>query len=121
MTQTRTSRTLAATAVTAALLCARPAVGHTVGAGSCDRLRDGQGFIDWARSRSNQNHPAVPDRQALPLRTLLDAADSPPVDQSFIDWARAQGTHDGPTQSARPSRRTQPLDSLLSIAATDGK
>lgn len=83
MIHTRTSRTLAATGVTAALLCAPPAAGHTVPTGSCDRLRDGQ---------------------------------------SFIDWARAQGTHNGHTQSARPSRRAQPLDSLLrTAAATDGK
>jgi hypothetical protein len=118
MTQTRTSRTLAATAVTAALLWALPGVDHTIGAGSCNRLRDGQDFIDWARSRSNQNHPAVPDRQARPLRTLLDA---PAEGQSFIDWARAQAAHDGYAQSARPSRRPQPLHSLFSIAATDGK
>jgi hypothetical protein len=85
MTQTRISRTLAATGVTATLLCALPAVGA---AGSCDRLRDGQDFIDWARARSNQNHPAVPDRQVQPLQTLLD---DPPESQSFIDWARAQG------------------------------
>jgi hypothetical protein len=121
MTQTRTSRTLAATGVTAALLCALPAVGHTIATGSCDRLRNGQNFIDWARARSSQNHLALPDRQTQPLGTLLDLVDSPPKGQSFIDWARAQGTHDGQTQSARPSRRAQPLDSLLSIAATDGK
>ena len=79
MTQTRTSRTLAATAVTAALVCALPAVGH---AGSCDRLRDGQ---------------------------------------AIIDWARAQGAHSGQTQSARPARRPQSLESLLGIGATGGK
>jgi hypothetical protein len=88
MTQTRISRTLAASGVTAALLCALPAVGYTDAAGGCDRLRDGQDFIDWARSRSSQNHLAVPDRQVQPLRTLLD---DPPESQSFIDWARAQG------------------------------
>ena len=48
---TRTSRTLAATGVTAALLFALPAEGHTDAAGSCDRLRDGQDFIDWARTQ----------------------------------------------------------------------
>ena len=120
MTQTRTSRTLAATIVAAAVLCALPAVGHTAAAGSCDRPRDGQDFIDWARSRSNQNHLALP-RQIQSLRTLLDAADGPAEGQSFIDWARAQGAHDGQTESARPSRRAQPLDALLSIAATDAK
>ena len=72
MLHTRTSRTLAATGATAALLCALPAVGrHTVAAESCDMLRDGQDFIDWARSRSNENHLALPDRQIQPLRTLL--------------------------------------------------
>jgi hypothetical protein len=120
MTHTRTSRTLAATGVTAALLCALPAVGQTVAAGSCDRLRDGQAFIDWARARSGQNHLALPDRQTQPLRTLLDAVDSPAEGQSFIDWARAQSSHNGQTQSAPPVRRAQPLHSLLSIAATDG-
>ena len=121
MTQTRISRTLAATGVTAALLCALPAVGHAVRAGSCDRLRDGQDFIDWARSRSSQNHLALADRQAQPLRTLLHAVDGPPEGQSFIDWARAQGAHDGQTQPPRPIRRAQPLDSLVGIAATDAK
>jgi hypothetical protein len=121
MTHTRTSRTLAATGVTAALLCALPAVGHTVAAGSCDRLRDGQDFIDWARARSGQNHLALPDRQTRPLRMLLYAVDGPPEGQSFIDWARAQGAHNRQTQSSRPIRRAQPLHSLLSIAATDGK
>jgi hypothetical protein len=121
MTQTRISRTLAATCVAAALLCALPAVGHTVAADSCDMLRDGQDFIDWARSRSNENHLALPDRQIQPLRTLLDAADSPPERQSFIDWARAQGPHDGQTQSAPPIRRAKPFDSLVGIAATDAK
>src|SRR4051812_48532186 len=122
MTLTRTSRTLAVTGVTAALLFALPAVGHTVAAGSCDRLRDGQDFIDWARARSGQNRLAVPDRQARPLRTLLNAVDSRPADQSFIDWARAQGPHDGQTQSARPNRQAQPLQSLLrAAAATNGK
>jgi len=96
-------------------------VGHTVAAGSCDRLRDGQDFIDWARARSSQNHPADPHRQARPLRTLLDAGDGPPEGQSFIDWARAQGAHGGQDESARPIRRAQPLDSLLGIAATDAK
>ncbi len=97
MTQTRTSRTLAATAVTAALLCALPAVGDTASARSCDRLRDtvdsrpaGQSFIDWARARSSHDHPALADRQRRPLRTLLDPVDSRPAGQSFIDWARAQ-------------------------------
>jgi hypothetical protein len=121
MLQTRTSRTLAATGVTAALLCALPAVGHTVATGSCDRLRDGQNFTDWARARSNQNHVALPNRQIQPLRLLLGAVDSPPEGQSFIDWARAQGTHHGHNQSARPSRRAQPLERLLSIAATEGR
>ena len=121
MTLTRTSRALAVTGVTAALLFALPAVGHTVAAGSCDRLRDGQDFIDWARARSNQNHLADPDRQARPLRTLLDAVDSRPAGQSFIDWARAQSAHNGQTQSARPIRQAQPLHSLLRTAATDGK
>jgi hypothetical protein len=121
MIHTRTSRTLAATGATGALLCALPATGHTVAPGSCDRLRDGQNFIDWARARSGQNHLADPDRQTQPLRTLLDADDTLPEGQSFIDWARAQGTHNGHTQSARPSRRAQPSDSLLRTAATDGK
>jgi hypothetical protein len=121
MTQTRISRTLAATGVAAALLCALPAVGHTVAAGSCDRLSDGQDFIDWARARSNQNHLAVPERQARPLRTLLEAVDGPPEGQSFIDWARAQGAQGGQGESARPIRRAQPLESLLGIAATDAK
>ena len=118
---TRTSRTLAATGVTSALLCALPAVGHTVAPGSCDGPRDGQSFIDWARARSNQGHVALPDRPTRPLRTLLDRFDSAPEGQRFIDWARAQGARDGHTRSARPSRRAQPLDSLLSIAATDAK
>jgi hypothetical protein len=121
MTHTRTSRTLAATGVTAALLCAAPAAGHTVAAHSCDRVPNGQNFIDWARARSGQNHPALPDRQRRPLRTLLYAVDGPPEGQSFIDWARAQSSHTGQTQSARPIRRAQPLHSLLSTAATDGK
>jgi hypothetical protein len=121
MTLTRTSRTLAATGVAAALLFALPAVGPTVAAGSCDRLRDGQDFIDWARARSSQNHPADPERQARPLRTLLDAVDSRPAGQSFIDWARAQSAHNGQTRSARPIRHAQPLHSLLRTAATDGK
>ena len=93
MTQTRTARTLAATGVAAALLCALPAVGHTGAAGSCDRLRDGQDFTDWARARSSQNHLALPDRQVQPLRTLLDGGDGPAEGQAFIDWARAQGAH----------------------------
>lgn len=118
---TRTSRTLAATGVTAALLFALPAEGHTDAAGSCDRLRDGQDFIDWARARSSQDHLADPDRQARPLRTLLDAADSQPAGLSFIDWARAQGAHHGHTQSARAIRNAQPLLSLLRAAATDGE
>jgi hypothetical protein len=118
---TRTSRTLAATGVTAALLFALPAEGHTDAAGSCDRLRDGQDFIDWARARSSQNHLANPDRQARPLRTLLDAVDSRPAGLSFIDWARAQGAHHGQTQSARAIRSAQPLLSVLGAAATDGE
>ena len=121
MTLTRTSRTLAATGVTAALLFALPAAGHTVAAGSCDSRPAGQSFIDWARARSGQNHLADPDRQAQPLRTLLDAADNRPAGQSFIDWARAQSAHHGQTQSARPLRRAQPLHNLLRTAATDGK
>jgi hypothetical protein len=121
MTLTRTSRTLGATGVTAALLFALPIVGHTVAAGSRDRMRNGQDFIDWARARSSQNHPADPDRQTRPLRTLLDAGDSQPADQRFIDWARAQGAHHGQTQSARPIRHAHPLHSLLKAAATDGK
>jgi hypothetical protein len=120
MTYTRTSRTLAATGVTAAFLCALPAVGHTA-TGSCDRLRDGQAFIDWARARGSQNHLALPDRQAQPLRTLIDAADSRPEGQGFIDWARAQGAPGVETRSGRPIRRAQPLHSLFSIAATDGR
>jgi hypothetical protein len=91
MIHTRTSRTLAATGVTAALLFALPTVGHTAAAGSCDRFRDGQDFIDWARARSSQNHLADPDRQARPLRTLLDSGDSRPAGQLFIDWARGAG------------------------------
>jgi hypothetical protein len=91
MTQTRTFRTLAATGATAALLCALPVVVPTVAAGSCDRLRNGQDFIDWARARSNQNHLAIPGRQIQPLRTLLDPVYRPSERQSFIDWARAQG------------------------------
>jgi hypothetical protein len=71
MTQTRISRTLAATAVTAALLCALPAAGQTAASGSCDSLRNGQHFIDWARAQSNQNHLPDPDRRIQPLRTLL--------------------------------------------------
>jgi hypothetical protein len=121
MTHTRTSRTLAAAGVTAALLCALPAVGHTAAAGGCDRLRDGQDFIDWARARSGQNHLALPDRQAQPLRTLLDAVDSPPEGQSFIDWARAQTAQNGQTRSAPGIRRAQPLHRLLSIPTTAGK
>jgi len=92
MTSTRTSRTLAATGLTAALLCALPAVGHTVASGGCDRLRDGHDFIDWARACSSHNHPALPDRQRQSLRTLLD---SQPEGRAFIDWARAQGARDG--------------------------
>jgi len=121
MTRTRTFRKFAATGVTAALLFALPTVGHTVAAGRCDRLRDGHDFIDWARARSSQNHLADPDRQARPLRTLLDAGDSRPAGQSFIDWARAQGAHNGENESARPIRHAQPLLSLLRAAATDGK
>ena len=121
MTHTRTSRTLAATGVTAALLCAPPPVGHTAAAGSCERLRDGQAFIDRARARSGQNHLALPDRRAQPLRRLLDAADSPPEGQSFIDWARAQSAPNRQTQSAPPTRRAQPLHRLFRLAATDGK
>jgi hypothetical protein len=117
MTHTRISRTLAATGVTAALLCAPPAVGHTVAAGGCDS----QDFIDRARARSGQNHLALSDRQPRPLRTLLDAVDSRPEGQGFIDWARAQGARNDQTQLARPIRRPQPLHRLLSIAATDGK
>jgi hypothetical protein len=120
MTHARISRTLAATGVTAALLCAMPAVGHTAAAGSCDTLR-GQHFIDWARARSGENHLALPDRQARPLRTLLAAGHSRPDGQGFIDWARAQGALDGQTESARPARRAQPLHSLLSIGAADGR
>jgi hypothetical protein len=80
MTHTRISRTLAATGVTAALLCALPAVGHTDATGSCDRVRNGQNFIDWARARSNQNHLVLPDRQTRPqsLDSLLRAARWPP-------------------------------------------
>jgi hypothetical protein len=122
MTHTRTSRTLAATGVTAALLCAPPAVGHTVAADSCLSLHDGQNFIDSARARSGQSHIALPDRQPQPLRTLLDAVESPPEGQGFIDWERAQGAHNSHmTQSARPFRRAQPLHSLLSTAAADRK
>ena len=121
MTLTRTSRTLAATSVTAALLFALPTVGDTVAAGNCDSRPAGQSFIDWARARSGQNHLADPDRQARPLRTLLDAVDSRPAGQSFIDWARAQSTQNGQTQSARPIRHAHPLHSLLRTAATDGK
>jgi hypothetical protein len=84
MTHTRTPRTLAATGVTAALLCALPAVS----AGNCEMSSDGQAFVDWARARSGQNHVAVPDRQAQPLRALIDA-DRRPEGQAFIDWARA--------------------------------
>jgi hypothetical protein len=121
MTHTRTSRTLAATGVTAALMCALPAAGHTAAAHSCDRVPNGQNFIDWARARSGQNHLALPDRQRQPLRTLLDAVDRPPPGQSFIDWARAQPAQNGQTRSAPRIRRTQPLHRLLSIPATDGK
>jgi hypothetical protein len=90
MTHTRTSRTLAATGVTAALLCALPAVA----ASNCDISRDGQAFIDWARARSGQNHVAVPDRRPQPLRALLDA-DRRPEGQAFIDWARAHSAATG--------------------------
>ena len=114
------SSSSAATGVTAALLFALPAEGHTDAAGSCDRLRDGQDFIDWARARSSQNHLADPDRQARPLRTL-DAVNSRPAGLNFIDWARAQGAHHGQTQSARAIRSPQPLLSLLRAAATDGE
>ena len=38
-------------------------------------------------------------------------------DGSGFALTQAQGTHDGQTRSARPIRRAQPLDSLLSIAA----
>jgi hypothetical protein len=93
MTLTRTSRTLAVAGVTSALLFALPADGHT-DAGSCDIRPAGQSFIDWARARSGQNHLPDPDRQARPLRTLLDAVDSRPAGQRFIDWARAQ-RHNG--------------------------
>ena len=117
MTHPRTSRTLAATGVTAALLCALPAVGDAAAASSCDSMRNGQNYIDWARARSGQNHLAVPDRQPQSLRTLLDAADGPRDGQTFVDWARARSAQ---TQSARPSRRAQPLRRLLSTAA-DGK
>jgi hypothetical protein len=120
MTQTRISRTLAATAVAAALLCALPAVGHTAAESSCDTLR-GQNFIDWARARSGQNPLVLPARQIQPLRTLLAAVDRPPEGQSFIDWARAQSANKGQTRSARPIRRAQPLHSLLGIAAIDAK
>lgn len=75
MTNTRISRTLAATGVSAALLCALPTVGHTVTARTCDKSRDGQQFIDWARARSGQNSQANPDRQRQSLRSLIDAAD----------------------------------------------
>ena len=121
MIQTRTSRTLAGTGVTAVLLCALPAVGHTAVADRCDSLRDGQDSTDWARARSSHDHPALPDRQSRPLRTLIDVVDGRPDGQSFIDWARAQSAHNGQTASARPVRRAQPLDSLFSIAAADGK
>jgi hypothetical protein len=120
MTRTGTTRTLAATGITAALLCALPAVGQTVAAGDCDRVPDGQAFIDWARARSSQNHPALSDRQIRPLRTLLDAVDSPLESRDFIDWARAQGAHGDHSQSARPIRRTQPLHSLVRPAVVDG-
>jgi hypothetical protein len=72
MTYTRISRTLAATGVTAALLCALPAVGQADAAGGCDPRRDGHDYIDWARACSSHNHPALPHRRIQPLRTLLD-------------------------------------------------
>jgi hypothetical protein len=120
MTRTRTSQTLAATGLTAALLCALPAVGHTVTAGSCDKSRDGQQFIDWARARSGLSSQADPGRRTQSLRSLIEAAGSRPEGQSFIDWARAQSAQTDQTQS-RPIRRAQPLHSLLDIAAADGK
>jgi hypothetical protein len=120
MTRTRTTRTLAATGITAAVLCALPAVGQTVAAGDCGRMPDGQEFIDWARARSSQNHLALPDRQPRSLRTLLGAVDSLPETQGFIEWARAQGSHNDQTQAAGPIRRAQPLHRLIDIAATDG-
>jgi len=116
MTRTRTTRTLAATGITAAVLCALPAVGQTVAAADRDRV-PGQDFIDWARARSSQSHLALPDRQPRSLRALLGAVDSPPEGQGFIDWARAQGSHDDQTQSAGPIRRAQPLHKLIDIAA----
>ena len=78
MPRTHFSRTLAVTGVLAASLCATPAAGHALATASCDRLPDGQHFIDWARARSNQNHPPDPDRQPQSLRTLLDVVDTPP-------------------------------------------
>jgi hypothetical protein len=122
MTLTRSSRTLAATGVTAALLFALPAVGHTVAAGPCDSRPAGQSFIDWARARTGQSPLADPDRHARPLRTLRDASDNRPAGQRFIDWARTQSAQTGQTQSARPIRLAQPLHNLLrTAAATDGK
>jgi len=117
MTHSRTSRTLAATGVTAALLCGLPGVTDTVAAGSCDGARNGQNYIDWARARSGQNHPARPDRQTRPLETLLDAGNGPRDGQSYIDWARARS---GQNHPASPNRRARPLRLLLSSGAADG-
>jgi hypothetical protein len=88
MTYTRTFRTLAATGVTAALLCALPAVGHTTAARSCDSLRDGQDYIDWARACSSHNHPALAHRQAQPLRILLDSRPCSLRDSAVADENR---------------------------------
>jgi hypothetical protein len=77
MTYTRTARTLAATGVTVAFLCALPAVGHTVTTGSCDRLRDGQAFIDWARAQRApdvETQSARPARRVQSLRSLFKIA-----------------------------------------------
>jgi hypothetical protein len=71
MTHSRTSRTLAATSVTAALLCGLPGVTDTIAAGSCPGVRNGQNYIDWARARSGQSSTASPNRRAQPLRLLL--------------------------------------------------
>jgi hypothetical protein len=114
MTHSQTSRTLAATGVTAALLCGAPGVTDTVVADSCDGVRNGQNYIDWARARSGQNHPARPDRQSRPLETLLDAGDGPRDDQSYIDWARARSGRNHP---ASPKRHARPLRLLLNTGA----
>jgi hypothetical protein len=118
MTHSRTSRTLAATSVTAALLCGLPGVTDTVAAGSCRGVRNGQNYIDWARARSGQNHRARPDRQTRRLEMLLDAGDGPRDGQSYIDWARARS---GQSSTSSPNRRAQPLRLLFSAGAANGK